>query len=192
MYSLILDSSTKILYVCLMNNNDIIFEKYLEGKNDHAKNIVSSVDDALKAANITSSQLDEIICGVGPGSYTGVRMAVTVCKMLAVFMKKPLYKISTLKLMSSGSSGITLATIDARRGNAFAQIIDINNNKVILDEALYSYLELDSYNIDSKVKEDSFKVNPVYVLNNKELVNEPHLLVPNYLRDTEAERNLND
>lgn len=192
MYSLILDSSTKILYICLMNNNDIIFEKYLEGKNDHAKNIVSSVDDALKAANIASSQLDEIICGVGPGSYTGVRMAVTVCKMLAVFMKKPLYKISTLKLMSSGSSGITLATIDARRGNAFAQIIDINNNKVILYEALYSYLELDSYNIDSKVKEDSFKVNPVYVLNNKELVNEPHLLVPNYLRDTEAERNLND
>ncbi|MBQ9124572.1 MAG: tRNA (adenosine(37)-N6)-threonylcarbamoyltransferase complex dimerization subunit type 1 TsaB [Acholeplasmatales bacterium] len=192
MYSLIVDSSTKILYVCLMNNNDIIFEKYLEGRNDHAINIVSSVDDALKAANITSSQLDEIICGVGPGSYTGVRMAVTVCKMLAVFMKKPLYKISTLKLMSSGSNGITLATIDARRGNAFAQIIDINSNKVILDEALYSYLELDSYNIDSKVKEDSFKVNPVYVLNNKELVNEPHLLVPNYLRDTEAERNLND
>ena len=94
--------------------------------------------------------------------------------------------------MSSGSNGITLATIDARRGNAFAQIIDINSNKVILDEALYSYLEWDSYNIDSKVKEDSFKVNPVYVLNNKELVNEPHLLVPNYLRDTEAERNLND
>lgn len=192
MYSLILDSSTKILYVCLMNNNDVIFEKYLEGRNDHAKNIVSSVDDALKTANITSSQLDEIICGVGPGSYTGVRMAVTVCKMLAVFMKKPLYKISTLRLMSSGSNGITLATIDARRGNAFAQIIDINNNKVILEEALYSYLKLDSYNIDFKVKEDSFKVNPIYVLNNKELVNEPHLLVPNYLRDTEAERNLND
>lgn len=192
MYSLILDSSTKILYVCLMNDSTILFEKYLEGRNDHAKNIVSSIDDALQSAGISTKQLDEIICGVGPGSYTGVRMAVTVCKMLAVFMKKPLYQISTLELMASGQKGKVLSTIDARRGNAFASIIDTNKKQNILEEALYSYEQLANYNVDYMVKEDSFKVDPNYVLDNKKLVLEPHLLVPNYLRDTEAERNLND
>ena len=40
MYSLIVDSSTKILYVALVNDDSIIYEKYVEGRNDHAKNIV--------------------------------------------------------------------------------------------------------------------------------------------------------
>ena len=190
MYSLILDSSTKILYVCLIHDNSIVFEEYVSGRNDHAQNIVKKVDEALKASGILASDLDEIICGVGPGSYTGVRMAVTVCKMLAVFMKKPLYTISTLKLMASGYNGKVLSMIDARRGNAFSMIIDNKNNEMILAEGMYEITKLLENNVDFIVKEDDYKVNPFYCLNNKLLCDEPHLLTPNYLRDTEAERNL--
>ena len=101
MYNLILDSSTKILYVALVDDNNVLFEKYIEGKNDHAKNIVKAVDDALKSANIEAKNLDKVIVGYGPGSYTGVRMAVTVAKMLAIFAGVKLYTISTLRLMAS-------------------------------------------------------------------------------------------
>ena len=87
MYSLILDSATKILYVALIKDNETLYESYIEGKNDHAKNIVAKVDEALKKSNITVNELNEVIVGIGPGSYTGVRMAVTVAKMLAVFKK---------------------------------------------------------------------------------------------------------
>lgn len=190
MYSLILDSSTKILYVCLIHDNSIVFEEYVSGRNDHAKNIVKKVDEALKASGILASDLDEIICGVGPGSYTGVRMAVTVCKMLALFMKKPLYTISTLKLMASGYNGKVLSMIDARRGNAFSMIIDNKNNEMILAEGMYEITKLLENNVDFIVNEDDYKVDPFYCLNNKLLCDEPHLLTPNYLRDTEAERNL--
>ena len=193
MYSLILDSATKILYVALVKDNkDILFEKYIEGKNDHAKNIVKVVDDALKSANITVNDLNEAVVGIGPGSYTGVRMAVTVCKMLAVFKTNiKLYKISTLKLIASGNKGIVLASIDARRGNSFGAIIDIKNNKYIVDEALISTELLKQNKYDYISNEESYKVDPIYVLSNKEIVDNPHLLVPNYLRDTEAERNFN-
>ena len=61
MYSLILDSSTKILYVALVKDNNILFEKYLEGNKDHAKNIVNYVNIALKENNIESKDLDEIV-----------------------------------------------------------------------------------------------------------------------------------
>ena len=68
MYNLIIDSSTKILYVALVDENNILFEKYIEGRNDHAKNIVKTVDDALKSVNIDAFKLDKVIVGYGPGS----------------------------------------------------------------------------------------------------------------------------
>ena len=192
MYSLILDSSTKKLYVCLVSDNKILFEKYIEGRNDHAKNIVATIDEALKSAEIDSDKLNEIIVGVGPGSYTGVRMAVAVAKMMAVFKKNiKLYTISTLKLMSSNKKGLVLASIDARRGNCFGMIIDNDNLKYVVNEGLISYDELKNNKYDVEVTENDFVVDPFYVINNKQLVSEPHLLVPNYLRDTEAERNIN-
>ena len=113
MKSLIVDSSTKILYVALVEDNVILYENYLKGENNHSENIVYCIDEALKQNNFSVDNLDRIIVGYGPGSYTGVRMAVAVCKMLAVFKQKPLYKISTLLLMSSGYCGAVKATIDA-------------------------------------------------------------------------------
>lgn len=192
MYSLIIDSATKILYIALVNDEKILYENYINGKNDHAKNIVSKIDEALKLNNITTDNLDEVIVGVGPGSYTGVRMAVTVAKMLATFKNIKLYKISTLKLMASGYKCKVLALIDARRNNSFATIIDVENNNYILKEGLYDNDLLLNNEFDYKVTDEAYLVDPLYVLENKEYVENYHLLVPNYLRDTEAERNLND
>ena len=192
MYSLILDSATKNLYICLLKDDKVLEEIYIKGQNDHSKNIVSKLDLILKNSNITPNDLDEIIVGYGPGSYTGVRMAVTVGKMMAVFLKKPLYTISTLKLISSNLEGKVLAMIDARRGNSFASIIDMNTNSYTVKEGMYPNLDLFNMPHDNVVTGEDFKVNPLYVLKNKVKVEEPTLLEPNYLRETEAERNLHD
>ena len=192
MYSLILDSSTKILYIALLKDNNLLEDIYVSGQNDHAKNIVSKIDELLKKYNIESKDLNEVICGYGPGSYTGVRMAVTVAKMLSVFMNIPLYTISTLRLMASGKNGKVLSLIDARRGNSFGMIFDMDKNEYIVNEGLYNTLELKNNEYDNIVTENDYKVNPVYCLNNKSKVENPDLLIPNYLRETEAERNLND
>ena len=192
MYSLILDSSTKILYTAIVKDETVVFESYIEGRNDHAKNIVDIIDKGLKKNNIEAKNLDEVVVGYGPGSYTGVRMAVSVAKMIASFMDKPLYTISTLKLMASGSNGIVLSMIDARRNNSFGMIIDMNTNSYIKNEALYPNSELLESKYDVVVNDSNYKVDPLYVLKNKELVENKDLLVPNYLRETEAERNQHD
>ena len=192
MYSLVLDSSTKVLYVALVKDNVLLEDIYVSGQNDHAKNIVSKIDELLKKYNITTADLNEVLCGYGPGSYTGVRMAVTVAKMISVFMNIPLYTISTLKLMASGSKGKVLAMIDARRGNSFGMIYDMDKNEYIVSEALYSTEELKAKSYDSIVTESEYKVDPLFCLKNKNKVENPDLLIPNYLRETEAERNLND
>ena len=119
-------------------------------------------------------------------------MAVTVAKMIAVFQNIPLYSISTLKLMASGHKGTVKVMIDARRNNAFACVYDVDKNQFVLKEGLYSYDELKDYNTDATCNEEDFKVNPFHCIKYADLVKEPHLLVPNYLRETEAERNHHD
>lgn len=187
---LVLDSSTSTLYVCLVKNEEIVYEKYIKGKNDHARHIVFCVDEALKTAGLECKELDRIVVGYGPGSYTGVRMAVTVGKMMAVFQQIPLYTISTLKLMASGGQGVCSISIDARRGNAFSCVLDVSEDKMVLPEGLYPYEVLNTYECTEHITEDAFKVNPFYCIKHSVPVKEPHLLIPNYLRETEAERNL--
>lgn len=190
MYTLILDSATKRLYCALLKDRKLLFEKYVSGKNDHAKYVVDVVNEALNENKITVDNLGELIVGIGPGSYTGVRMAVTVMKMFSTFKEIPLYKISTLKMMSSTFDGITLSYIDARHGNVFASIYDTINDRYLVEEGIYVLDELKALIYEYEVNEDTYEVNPQFVLRHKEKVENPDLLVPNYLRDTEAERNL--
>lgn len=188
MYTLIIDSATTVMYHALVKDNEVVFESYTKGQNDFAKNIVKIIEDIFTKFNINASDLEKIICGIGPGSYTGVRMAVTVSKMIAVFKNVPLYEISTLDLMSSNSKGKVLATIDARRGNSFCAVYD--NNKLVGKETISNTEEFLNQPYDVRVTEESYKVNPLVVIKNAVRVENPHGLKPNYLQETEAERNL--
>ena len=188
MYTLILDSATKVLYHALVKDNTVVEEAYTKGQNDHAKNIVYIVEQFLKRQNITIDSIDKVICGIGPGSYTGVRMACTVAKMIGAFKHIPVYEISTLALISSGMKGKCLSNIDARRGNAFAGIY--NNGILEGKEAIVNKEEFLSIPHDSVANESDYKVNPLRVIEIAKLHDNPHSLKPNYLQETEAERNL--
>lgn len=191
MKTLILDSATNILYTCLLVDSEVIYESYVEGKNDHAVAILNEVSNACNKGNIELMEVDNIIVGIGPGSYTGVRMAVTVGKIITTLEPKiKLYSISTLILMASGSKGRVLSCIDARRGNCFGTIYDLNSNKYIVEEALVEKDKLTENSYDSMVTENSYKVDANNVFSLASIVEEPRTLVPNYLRTTEAERNL--
>lgn len=192
MKTLILDSATNKLYVSLVIDEQIVYETYTSSEKGHAKTIMVEIDNACKKANIELINIDQVVVGIGPGSYTGVRMAVTVGKMLATMANDiKLLSISTLVLMASGYTGNVLSTIDARRGNCFGMIYDMNSDSYVQEESLYERTILEANTYDYKVNENEYKVNPLKVISLANLVEEPRTLVPNYLRDTEAERNLN-
>ena len=192
MKTLILDSATNKLYVSLVIDEQIVYETYTSSEKGHAKTIMVEIDNACKKANIELINIDQVVVGIGPGSYTGVRIAVTVGKMLATMANDiKLLSISTLVLMASGYTGNVLSTIDARRGNCFGMIYDMNSDSYVQEESLYERTILEANTYDYKVDENEYKVNPLKVISLASLVEEPRTLVPNYLRDTEAERNLN-
>lgn len=193
MKTLIIDSATNVLYTALCFEEKVIYESYVPGKHDHASVILVEAEKACSKGNIDLIDIDRVIVGIGPGSYTGVRMGVSVGKMIATLESKiKLYKISTLKLMASGIDGTVLASIDARRGNCFGCILDTTSNVYIVPEALLEKASLEQNKFDFIVNENEYKVNPLKVIEWAKEVAEPRTLVPNYLRETEAERNLHD
>lgn len=193
MKTLLLDSATNVLYAALCIEDKLIYESYTPGKNDHASVILVEAEQACKKAGIDLKDINQVIVGIGPGSYTGVRMAVTVGKMVATLEPKiKLFTISTLKLMASGTTGNVLSWIDARRGNCFGCIYNPKEDTYRIEEALQEKRILENQQYDCVVDENSFKVDPFRVIELAEEVLEPRILIPNYLRETEAERNLHD
>ena len=191
MLSLIIDTSTKYLYIALVKDECILSEKIFEGSKNHAGNSVYQVDLLLKEFNLKTSDLDNVYCGYGPGSYTGVRISVTIAKMLASFQNTKLYAVSSLFLAGSGYDNKNVAVMfDARRGNSFCACFGENSieDKLRSNEEFLNSVE--SFDDLVIVNEAQFKVNPLKVMTNATLVDDVEAFVPKYLRITEAEYNL--
>ena len=191
MYSLVIDTATKYLYIALVKDNEILEEKIFEGSKNHAGNSVYQIDLLLKEHNLKTSDLDNVYCGYGPGSYTGVRISVTIAKMLASFSDIKLFSISSLFLAGSGYDNKNVAVMfDARRGNSFCACYGQN---LIIDKLRSNEEFLNTVNLFEDiivVNESNFKVNPLKVISNATYVSDVEAFVPNYLRITEAEYNL--
>ena len=191
MNSLIIDTSTKYLYIGLVQDDKVLAERIFEGSKNHAGNSVYQIDLLLKEFGLNTSNIDNVYCGYGPGSYTGVRISVTIAKMLASFSDINLYGISSLFLAGSGYDNKNVAVMfDARRGNSFCACygeVEINDKLRNNEEFLNMLSEANDLVL---VKEENFKVNPLTVIQHAFKVNDVEAFVPNYLRITEAEYNL--
>ena len=157
---------------------------------DHAKYLVDRLDQVLKRNRVTLEDLDEIIIGIGPGSYTGLRIAVMVGKMLAYTKNVKLKTISSLFFMTSGYEGRVAALMDARRGYVFSAIYE--DGKVILEDGYRKFSELSEDPLYQKARtvfidDVNYEVDPKQIAKYAVLVEDIHDLVPNYLRKTEAE-----
>ncbi len=189
MSTLIIDTSTKYLYLCLVKDNKVIQEILEDGNKNHAPHSVLLIEEILKNNNININDLNEVVCGIGPGSYTGLRISLTIAKMICSFKNIPLKTISTLYLMSSAYEGRIVPVISARRENYFCG--GYENNKSLFDEGVKTKEEIELIISDFKyIEEDMFKVNPIKVIENSKLESKVDEVVPNYLRITEAEYNL--
>lgn len=194
MNRLIIDTATKVLYLGITSNDTLIHEIRLEGQNDHSKTIMVQIDKLFSIANMTLDSIDEIIVGHGPGSYTGLRIGITIAKVFAYTRNIPLRSVSSLFLMASGYSDAYVAPmIDARRSGAFCAVYHYDMCLLPEQIRLRSVFDEQTQAIENLkfVFEDDYKVDVKRVIKNaSEPVKNVHAFVPNYLRETEAERNL--
>lgn len=100
---LALDTSTASLAAALVHGRKTIVEVQSLAERNHSVHTVSIVKSLLKDNGITAQQLDGIAIGMGPGSYTGMRIAVSVGKTLAWAWDKPLVGVSSLESLAFGA-----------------------------------------------------------------------------------------
>lgn len=192
MKRLLFDVSTNVMYVGYSKDNILVDFSIRIAQRDHAKYLVDRIDQLLKRNKLKLDDIHEIIIGIGPGSYTGLRIAVMVGKMLAYTKHITLRTVSSLFFMTSGYQGRIIAAMDARRGYVFSAIYE--NGHVLLEDG-YRKLS-DIYEVPSIkgaqmvfINDRTFEVCPKCIYEKSVVVKDVHDLIPNYLRETEAERN---
>jgi tRNA threonylcarbamoyladenosine biosynthesis protein TsaB len=116
---LALDTSTRVASVAVSDNSIVLAEV---SRATHGADLLLLVDEACRAANIESAALDAIAVGAGPGSFTGLRIGLATAKGLAFAAGRPLWVVSSLAALAAGSGtlGVVVAVLDARRGQVFA------------------------------------------------------------------------
>ena len=148
MICLFFDTSSDLLKVSLIKDNKIIFDKELHTKNDHSSYLVPTIDEAFKSNNIDFKELDEIIVGNGPGSFTGTRISIAVAKTYAFSFNIPVYMISSLEELIYDNDGYDfyVPIIEEKKENLYFSIFDKDKKRVMDDtysstEYMYKKLE---------------------------------------------------
>lgn len=99
---LALDTSTAVLGVAVTENGQLLHEINASGERNHSVHLLPIIEQALQATGTTSDMLGGISVGVGPGSYTGTRIAVTAAKTLAWAFNVPVAGVSSLHALAWG------------------------------------------------------------------------------------------
>ncbi|MGR6761655.1 tRNA (adenosine(37)-N6)-threonylcarbamoyltransferase complex dimerization subunit type 1 TsaB [Paenibacillus sp. T2-29] len=99
---LTLDTATTVMAAALMNGKELLGESNVYGERNHSVHVITELERLLSEAGLTRDDVDGLAVGVGPGSYTGIRIAVTAAKTLAWAWGVPVTSISTLHALAWG------------------------------------------------------------------------------------------
>ncbi|MEJ8306620.1 tRNA (adenosine(37)-N6)-threonylcarbamoyltransferase complex dimerization subunit type 1 TsaB [Saccharibacillus sacchari] len=129
---LALDTSSAAQAVAVLDEANVLIESNNLAERNHSVNLLPEIERALHDSGTNKRDLAAIAVGVGPGSYTGVRIAVTTTKTLAWALKLPVVAVSSLE--AQAASGLEIAAlrgktwiiplVDARRGQAYTALFE--------------------------------------------------------------------
>lgn len=193
MYQLLLDSSNMYLSVGLAKDGKVVDSIFYNAWQRQSEVMVAEIDNILKRNNIDKKDLDAIVVGIGPGSYTGVRIAVTIAKTIAYALNIKIYAKSSLSLLAINNEP-TICLFNARSGRSYFAVYQgknkIEDDTIITNEEVLDYVARHpNYKISgdtTQIGKQSEQFNFIKNLANfdeNELVENIFLLNPIYLKD---------
>ena len=200
---LYIDTSSDYLYSGIVIDDKLVSSVKKKYEKDLSKEALPKIIELFDEAEITPKDLDKIIVVNGPGSFTGIRIGITIAKTIAWTLNINITPISGLTAMAISCPNDTykMPLIDARRGYVYGAIYDKDNNKVIEDSHIYLQDLLDksknlrditvitNNDIDINLEKNKYDPDILRIVKhyeNSEGIN-PHLVNPIYLKKTEAE-----
>jgi tRNA threonylcarbamoyladenosine biosynthesis protein TsaB len=116
MLTLAFDTATAVATSALVDGDEVLGERV-----SRAQTLLEDVDALLRQAGSHPSELDQLAVGIGPGSFTGVRIGLAVARGLALSLDLPGSGVSTLAALAAGAPG-ALPVVDAKRREVFTLI----------------------------------------------------------------------
>jgi tRNA threonylcarbamoyladenosine biosynthesis protein TsaB len=113
MLILAFDTATEVATSALVADRDVVGERV-----SRAVTLLEDVDELLSAAKLNAGELDALAVGIGPGSFTGIRIGLATARALALALDLRVAGVSTLDALAAGAPGAT-PVIDARRREVF-------------------------------------------------------------------------
>ena len=194
MYILLLDSSNTKLSVGVATSSQVIESISYEAWQQQSEFMVPEIDKLLSKRNIDPKEINRIIVSIGPGSYTGVRIALTIAKVMGLATNATIYPVSSLQIIKKGEHP-SICLINARSSRSYIGVYQ--QDKVILKDTIFTneavkeyisnhpeyslcgdlrYLGLEGY--EANVIEEMFSLK-----NQLTPLNSPLELKPVYLKD---------
>lgn len=175
--------------------------------NHLSERLLPLIEKTVSSVNLDINDINNIVVANGPGSFTGVRIGVTVAKTLAYSLRCPIHTVSELLVMSSGnySTKYVVPLIDARRDAVygamysnvdvmiddsyilFSDLLDEIKAKTSLDDV--TFVSYENFN-DIKIEIPKIDMTEIIRKNMNSDGTLCHLVNPNYLKKTEAEEKL--
>ena len=129
-----IDASSKFLNIAFSEDEDIIREEFHLLDRRHASELVPKVKELLKKSRVPINKIDAFVIGLGPGSFTGLRIGVSAVKGFGMASGKPCIGIASIDSIACNAidCGVDIVpVIDAKRGQVYAAIYRRNGKSVI-------------------------------------------------------------
>lgn len=193
MITLCMDTSQQFLVVVLIKDNQILAQSSTTCFKKQSETIFPELIRLCDSVDIQPEDIDEIVITKGPGSYTGVRIAMTIAKVFCSMKKIPCYTLGTLQLYS-GNYEDCFVLLDARSKRAY--FANYNCGNLIGEIGVYPLDEIHQKLDQRQVFGDTSLIgeNDNYpdlakafldLKDHWELVENIHCLVPEYLKNAE-------
>ncbi|MBP3853246.1 MAG: tRNA (adenosine(37)-N6)-threonylcarbamoyltransferase complex dimerization subunit type 1 TsaB [Erysipelotrichaceae bacterium] len=193
MKQLCMDSAYKYLVIGLYEDKKLVKGIAKEAFKRQSETIFVELNALLKEAGWTYREIDEVVITKGPGSYTGIRIAMTIAKVLCTQTKAACYTISTMALYAGSQKANVI--LDARGNRAYVARVDqgtcVQGPMILPLEQIETWLEEESGLLLGDGSLIGREAQPVDFLENFvqaqwEKVDNVHALVPDYLKESDA------
>ena len=120
MLLLALDTSTSAITVALHDGARVLAEATTLDARAHGERLAPGIREVLEAAGATPGELTHVVCGLGPGPFTGLRVGIVTARVLALVTGAALHGVCSLDaLAAAGPEGEVLVATDARRKEVY-------------------------------------------------------------------------
>lgn len=142
MATLLLDSSNTSLSVGFENNGVLIGFTSYEAWQVQSEHMVPEIDKLMEKLGLGRKDITKVVTSIGPGSYTGVRIALTIAKIVSLACSAPIYTISSLRVLKDNDKP-SICVINARSNRSYFGVY--NGNEIIISDTIKTNDEVKEY-----------------------------------------------